>query len=264
MKIPLLCHWNGDGDIANAFLEYYSEWVSEFHLILHGAAETNRTILELSRNFPVTIHSEYEGPFDDVEKRLRLNKLAQMFLGEWLLLVDSDEFVELPYSTIDETVSRLEEYSCTYLAAPLLQRFRADCSLNSPNVVVDIANEFPMCSERLYELMGSSGSLVKFPLFKCSAASTIFYGNHAPPNELSSSVGDQISGVTHHFKWRRSVLSRIIARIDERWPFAATEAVPYLRYLETNDLKLPATGSFRYSRLGLFERNLLRRVPNPD
>lgn len=209
MKIPLLCHWNGDGDIAAAFLQHYTDWVSEFHLILHGAEAENRVILELSRIFPVVIHSAYAGPFDDAEKMRRLNSLAHEFLGEWLLLVDSDEFVELPYGSMEETISSLEEFGCTYMAAPMLQRFKADCSLNSPDIVVGVSDEFPMCSEHLYKFLGGTACTSKFPLFMCTSASMIDIGNHLPQNQLGSR-DSQISGVTHHFKWRRSVLAKIL------------------------------------------------------
>jgi hypothetical protein len=259
MKIPLLCHWNGDGDIAAAFLQYYTKWVSQFYFIIHGTEEENRTILDLSKDFPVIIHSSYTDRFDEAEKTRRLNELAQKFSGEWLLLVDSDEFVELPYDSLEETVSSLEDLSSVCMAAPMLQRFRADRSLNSPEVVINISDEFPMCSEQLYELMGGAPTTSKFPLFRCTPTSVIGFGNHFPQKRLNSQ-DNEISGVTHHFKWRRSVISRINDRIEEGWPWSAVEAIPYLRYLEANNFKLPATGSFQYSRCELFERKLLRRA----
>ena|ERR1043166_1406370 len=257
MKVPLLCQWSGDGDIAAAFLRHYIRWVSEFHLILHGSEEANQVIVDLRRSFPIVIHDRYEGRFDDEEKKRRLNDLAAKFREQWLLVVDSDEFLELPYDTMDDAICNLEQFGFTYMAAPMLQRFRADCSLDSPEIVNEISDEFPMCSERLYELMGNvTGLTTKFPLFRCTAASTIGIGHHLPPNQVCPD--NQISGVSHHFKWRSSAISRIAARIEEKWPWAETESVFYLRYLEENGMKLPANGAFRYSREELFKRELLK------
>src|SRR5690242_508639 len=104
MKVNLLSHWRGDGDIARAFFEYYSDSVEEFHLIVHGPIDENREVLALRTEFPIAFHGRYDGPFDDSEKARRLNQLLPIFKGKWVLLVDSDEFVELPFSSISETI----------------------------------------------------------------------------------------------------------------------------------------------------------------
>jgi hypothetical protein len=257
MKIPLVCHWRGDGDIAAAFLHYYSSQVSRFHLILHGPADENREIVALRSRFPIVVHDSYDGPFDDSEKARRLNALLLAFRGEWVLLADSDEFVEFPHSSVGETINALERSRLTCLAAPLLQRLRLDGSLNSPEVIRDPFAEFPLCSERLYELMGSTGAIRKYPLFKCGLETVVTIGNHEPPNGIYSSCG-AFSGVTHHFKWKRSAINRISYTVDIGWPWAPSESIPYLNYLHTHGA-LPLNGSFVYSREALFKRRLLKR-----
>jgi hypothetical protein len=259
MRIPLLCHWSGDGDIAHAFLDYYSPSVSGFHLILHRSPEINRAILDLADNYPIVIHTTYDGPFDDAEKQRRLNELLPEFLGQWMLLVDSDEFLELPYDSLEETVLKLERTGSTCMAAPLLQRLRADGSLDSPDVIFNLQKEFPLCSEGLYELMGGTGYLPKFPLLRCDSKTGISIGNHNPANGPNS-VNDRIRGVSHHFKWRRPVVRKISDRIEEEWAWASTESAQYLRYLESCQFKLPLTDVFVYSREELFRRGFLRRA----
>jgi Glycosyl transferase family 2 len=256
MKIPLICHWSGDGDIARSFLDYYQQWASAFHLILHRSTEANRTILSLVEDYPIIIHASYGGPFDDSEKQRRLNQLLQEFLEQWIILVDSDELLELPCESLEQTLRLLENVGSSCMAAPLLQRLRVDGSLDSPEIVTDMQKEFPLCSERLYEFMGGTGWLPKFPLFRCEAHSSIAIGNHNPANG-SSSTSNEIRGVTHHFKWRRSVVRRISDRIAEEWNWASTESSQYLKYLESHDFKLPTEEAFLYSRDELFRRQLL-------
>jgi hypothetical protein len=258
MKIPLVCHWRGDGDIAEAFLQYYSSQVSEFHLILHGAEHENRRILDLRSRFPIIIHDSYDGPFDDGEKARRINALLCTITGEWLLLVDSDEFIEFPHSSLEETIGALERSRLSCLAAPMLQRLRSDGSLYSPEIVRDPFTEFPLCSQRLYVLMGSAGMISKYPLFKNGPGTVISIGNHGPPNGTDSTC-DAFIGVTHHFKWRRSAIERISRTIEMGWQWAQSESVPYLKYLGTHGFVLPLDDSFVYTRRALYERGLLKR-----
>jgi hypothetical protein len=258
VKIPLVCHWRGDGDIAEAFLEYYSSQVSGFHLILHGPEDENRGILALRSRFPIVVHDSYDGPFDDGEKARRLNALLATFMGEWILLADSDEFVELPHSFVGETIDALERSRLSCLSAPMLQRLRRDGSLNSPEIVQDPFAEFPLCSERLYALMGGTGSIGKYPLFRCGPETVVSIGNHGPPNGTDS-VCDAFIGVTHHFKWKRSAINRISYTIEIGWQWAQSESVPYLKYLGTHGFVLPLDDSFVYSREALYKRRLLKR-----
>jgi hypothetical protein len=139
--------------------------------------------LALRSRFPIVVHDSYDGPFDDGEKARRLNALIPKFMGEWLLLVDSDEFVELPHSSVGETIDALERSRLSCLAAPMLQRLRSDGSLKTPEIVRDPFAEFPLCSERLYALMGSTASIGKYPLFRVRPETVIAIGNHGPPNE---------------------------------------------------------------------------------
>lgn len=258
MRVPLICHWRGDNDIAGAFLEYYSGWVSEFHIILHGPRDDSAALLDLQSRFPITIRDWYDSPYDEYEKERRLNQLIMDFVGQWVLVVDSDELIELPYRSVKSTIEELERAGATSLTAPMLQRLRMDGSLNSPEVIQDAFAEFPLCSEQLYTILGSTGVTAKFPLFRCGPRTAIGIGNHVPPNKIKA-LSDGFRGVTHHFKWKRTAVRRITNMIDVDWPWAKTESIPYLRYLNAHGQSLPLDGAFVYSRKELFRRGLLRR-----
>jgi hypothetical protein len=262
MRIPLICHWRGDNDIAMAFLQYYAGWVSEFHIILHGSREESTALLDLQSQFPITIRDWYDDPYDEYEKARRLNQLIVQFAGQWVIVVDSDELVELPYWSVKSTIQALERAGVTSLAAPMLQRLRMDGSLDSPEVIRNAFAEFPLCSDQLYTLLGSTGVTGKFPLFRCGPKTETGIGNHMPPNGPKS-VSDAFRGVTHHFKWKRTAVRRITNMIDVDWPWAKTESIPYLRYLDAHGQTLPLDGAFVYSRRELFRRGLLRR-PTPQ
>lgn len=257
-SIPLICHWRGDEDIADAFFRYYSKYCAAFYIILHGPRQDSLALLSASEKYRIIVCDHYDEQFNEEEKVRRINCLIPQFSGQWVLVVDSDEFVEFPYSSIRSTILALEREGVSCMAAPLLQRIRLDGSIKTDGVIHDPFKEFPLCSEKLYRLMGSNGNLNKFPLFKCIAGTKVSYGNHRSPNGTRS-ANSIIKGVTHHFKWKSSVVNRIRYMIEIEWPWAESEAIPYLRYLERNNYTLPLRSSFKYSRRRLFHRGLLSR-----
>lgn len=256
MKIPLFCHWRADNDIACAFVEYYMRFCSEIHIILHGPPQESAGLIGLARHYPLKLRYHYQRPFDETVKTAILEKFISEFADRWVFIVDSDEFVELPHSSIAHTIASLEEAGATSLSAPMLQRLRIDFTLDSADPVSDPFVEFPFCSPNLYALMGSTGSTGKFPLIKASKATKLQLGNHFPPNGPSS-AHSRMRGVTHHFKWRRGAVKKISRMIEIKWPWAKTEAQPYLDYLKAHNGLLPQEGSFPYSREELFRRGYL-------
>ena len=257
MKIAVVSHINGDGDLLEAWFKYYIRLgISSFHLIVHGSREQNATLHELKQRYPVTIEDSYEGAFDSREKGARLNSLLARMRGRWILLADSDEFVEIPYSTMSMTVRMLQLVGKNALFAPMLQHFCLDGSLDTPSVIEDPFRTMPRCSVDLYQQMGVQASISKFPLFYCGNDTAIQEGgNHNCPigNKPSS-----LQGVTHHFKFRSAVASRLSARAQSSHPWRH-ESVGFQSYLESTGGWLPTDGSFLYSRVELFRRKLLRR-----
>ena len=74
-----------------------------------------------------------------------------------MLLVDSDEFLELPLASLEATIEALEHARADALAAPMVQRIRRDGSLDSPSVIADPFGEFPLCAPDLYRDHGGAG-----------------------------------------------------------------------------------------------------------
>lgn len=259
MSLPLVSHVNRDDDLIEAWLRHYlGQGVTSFHLILHGGPDENRTVLALRDRYPIEIVDQYTGAFDVFEKRERLTRALARLRGGWVVLVDSDEFVEWPYRDIARTRRMLEWLRADALSAPMLQRF-------SPDGAVDVATAacpfaaYEWCSTDLYAQLGQPQAVIdKYPLFLLTRRTALRSGgNHYPPNGFGSRVAPML-GVTHHFKWRASVRTRLDERAHSAHPYRG-ESVQYLSYLEQTGWRLPVAGAFRYSRRELFRRGLLAR-----
>ena len=258
----LVSHINADGDILQAWLDHYVRLgVTRFHVVLHGSEEENAAMLALRDLYPIEVHEMYGGPFLGGEKKRRLDRVLAGLTGQWLLLVDSDEFLELPVGSMAEAIRLLERTGTDALAAPMVQRLRADGSLESPDLVSDPFREFPLCSWNLYSHMSVKAPLSKFPLFYCRSGTEMMEsGNHYPPLGTVA-VPDILRGVSHHFKWRRVVLERLRRRahINDR---TGEDSAGFLGYLERNGRRLPIQDAFPGTRDELERRRLLRR-PRP-
>jgi hypothetical protein len=258
MKLGLVSQVNGDGDLLEAWIKYYCRLgISSFHLIVHGPQEENRRLYALKDRYPVIIEDTYEGPFDSEEKKRRLNTLLARLRGRWLVLADSDEFVEFPYRKILNTIRVLKLGGKDALFAPMVQHLTFDGSLDTPEIIENPFRTFPLCSVDLYQKMGVQASINKYPLFYCNDGTMLQEGgNHnCPNNDLARSL----QGATHHFKFRRSVGQRLDSRIHSSHPWRH-ESVQFQNFLASNAGRLPTDGAFAYSRAELFRRGLLRRA----
>ena len=272
MSLRLFSQVNGDSDLIEAWLNYYLRLgVNRFHLIVHGPRAENEKLLAIKDSYPITIEDTYDGPFPApldparptyTEKKKRLDALLARHTEQWVMLVDSDEFVEFPYEDIPATIHQLELANSNLMAAPLLQRLTADGSLETPLRIDDPFEVFPLCSLDLYRRMGIRAEIFKYPLFYCgSRTELVEEGNHYPPLGFESRDGG-ILGVTHHFKFRRTFSGRLDKRIGS--PHAwRDEALGYRGYLNSHDGHVPLEGTFPYSREELFKRRLLRQLPAP-
>jgi hypothetical protein len=258
MELRLVSHINGDGDLLEAWFKYYRRLgISSFHLIVHGPQEENERLYALKGSHPVTFEEIYEGPFHSEEKKRRLNSLLAEMRGQWLVVVDSDEFVEFPYSTISTTIRMLRLVARNALFAPMVQHLTPDGSLDTPEVVEDPFRTFPLCSVDLYQKMGApAASIDKYPLFYCTDRTMLQDGgNHRCPNGNSAS---SLQGVTHHFKFRKSVFQRLDKRIHSAHPWRH-ESAQFQKFLQSNANRLPTEGAFAYTRGALFRHGLLRK-----
>ena len=90
---------SGDGEIIPAWLDYYSTLgVVAFQLIVHGSRHENAALYRAMHSYPIVVIDEYEGQFQCEEQAERLNRALDRRRGRWVIVVNSDEFVEFPYS----------------------------------------------------------------------------------------------------------------------------------------------------------------------
>ena len=260
MGLRLLSHVNADSDLIEAWLKYYLRLgIDRFHLVVHGTPEDNHRLLAIKDSYPITIEDTYGGPFLGEEKKSRLDAVLARNTGQWIMLVDSDEFVEFPYRDIAETVRKLRSTGANLMAAPMLQRLTADGSLETPPVIDDPFKTFPLCSVDLYQHMGVVAGSLKFPLFFCATGTEMEEeGNHNPPRGFERRTTAML-GVTHHFKFRRTVSQRLDKRINSEYLWRH-ESVQFREYLASHSGRLPLEGAFIYSRQELLRRRLLRKV----
>ena len=127
MNFRLISHVNRDDDLIEAWLQHYLKLgVASFHLICHGGHEQNDALFEIAHQYPVQILDSYSGVFDPYEKRDRLAWGLATLRDGWIVLVDSDEFLELPYRSLATTVNVMRWLGADSLQAPMLQRFAWD------------------------------------------------------------------------------------------------------------------------------------------
>ena len=94
MTLRLVSHVNRDSDLIEAWLKYYLELgVERFHLVVHGGPAENDRLLAIRDSYPIEIEDSYCGSFHIEEKRKRLDAVLARHTGQWIVLVDSDEFV---------------------------------------------------------------------------------------------------------------------------------------------------------------------------
>ena len=260
MTLKLISHVNADSDIIEAWVKHYLRiGVDEFRLIVHGPPEENQRLLQIKDLYPIVIEDTYLGPFDSDQKKQRLDSLLSRNPNQWIVLVDSDEFVEFPYEDVPTTITWLESVRANVMHAPMLQRLKADGTLASPETIDEPFAFFPLCSTDLYENMGSNACIRKCPLFYCASETRLLEeGNHSPPQGAEVRTSAAL-GVTHHFKFRRTVSERLHRRINSDYTFRH-ESIEFQDYLGRHAHRLPLEGAFTYSRQELFRRGLLRRV----
>jgi len=260
MNLKLVSHVNADSDLIEAWLKYYLQLgVERFHLVVHGSPEENSKLFAIKDSYPITIEETYGGPFLGEHKKKHLDAVLARNTEQWLVLVDSDEFVEFPYQNIPKTIQKLNFEQATVMIAPMLQRIKGDGALETPPVIDDPFEVFPLCSGDLYQRMGVDACTSKYPLFFCGRTTQLEEeGNHNPPRGSERRTSAML-GVTHHFKFRRTVSQRLDKRINSAYLWRH-ESVKFREYLDSHSNRLPVEGAFPYSREELFRRGLLRKL----
>jgi len=261
--IRLLSHIAGDDDIVEAWCKYYLDLgITSIHVIAHGRWRSNPRLYALRDSLPIYIEDEYEGEFGIEEKCRRMNALLARFMGQWVVVADSDEFVEFPLRRPSFTIRWLEWRGATALAAPMVQRLREDGSLWGAATIRDPFSAFPLCMTDLYKRLGAPAAAIrKYPLLFVDGRTRLDGGNHLPPN-VGGRVLDWTRGVTHHFKWRSYVVDRLRRRASSQHTWRH-ESAAYLEYLRTHHWRLPTDGAFTGSRGELIKRGLIVTPTSP-
>ncbi len=251
-----------DLDILPHFLAHYRALgVTDLHLILHGSRGQRQTLRAAAAGQAVTIEGEYDTVFQEQDKCQRLTTAVQRYPGEWVLLADADEFLELPYASLERTVQALEVLRLRSLCAVMLQRLAADGTLPplGPPGSDSPPRRYPLASLLLNERLAPERQpwLTKYPLFRVDPDTAIQAGHHlAPHPDASHAV--PLQAVAHHFKWRQAFFASL-GRRSELAHANAPEVRGYGAALQRLGRRLPLAGSFRPERRELLARGLLRR-----
>jgi len=256
----LFCHIDQeDADILPHFMRHYvSLDVGSFHFVVHGSDGLAERVRDCQRGAAVVVESFHDGAFEETEKCALLTEAVRRYRGEWVLVADADEFLELPFRDLSATVRALNACGQTALPASLLDRIAGDGELSPVAVDDRIEDVFPYGSELLAGRMGAKHPprRTKFPLFLVGEATNVKPGHHTPPNDVSPFHVD-CRAVVHHFKWRAASRTHLDRRTNAGGN--TEERAAYRDWLERHDSRLPTEGAFRATRQALFDRGLLRR-----
>lgn len=252
--ITLVGH--ADSDILPSFLDHYRKLgVGKFIIALHGDWDPQHRE-ELDRDVDISLWDHVGGEYSE---RLRLSVLNAMALdlkGEWIIHADADEFLELPYKSIERTIAALDVLGIDCLPALLVQRIAADGSLPEIHGRQPLQQQFPHYSLTLCEDLGVELPIwkAKFPLMKVTEDCRIRLGNHLPPTGMPAEHAP-IRGLVHHFKWRKTLhLALSLPRGEDANPH---EMQAYAAWIRDRDARLPTSGRRRYDRNDLIQNGLL-------
>jgi len=257
-RIPRLLAFVGhnDADILPFFLAHYRKLgVSRFLLALHGPWP--EAVLDgLTSNKDVAIWDLLGGIYDDAHRRSILNLMAEGEYGRWVLVVDVDEFLELPLQTLPRMIDALELMGEAAMPAFLLQRVTVDGSLPPLDPILPIESQFPHGYFGLCEAMQTERPVwkTKYPLAKVTSDFKIDRGNHWP-SVKGAQAHLPIRGVVHHYKWRAALKSALDLT---RGPSSnRDEMASYRHWLNTHGDRLPVAKARLVSRDDLFARGLM-------
>jgi glycosyltransferase involved in cell wall biosynthesis len=255
-----------DRDILPHWLAHYRALgVSDINLILHGGWPQRRMLAWLCRRYDVKIASEYGGQYATSKTQASLAELVHKFFGDWVLLADADEFVELPFGSLAATLRAMQAFGLSSLPSILIQRVSADGSLSAVDASTDLLSTFPCGHTLLVERMRGNIAPIwksKYPLFFVHEGTAIRRGNHLSPDGGVSGFG--LRAVTHHYKWRARLLSSAQSRANNHQAGNRHEMAVAAQWLAKHEGRLPVEGCFAVTRAELFRRGLLRRPTRSD
>ena len=215
-----------------------------FWFVVQGAPEDNTALAALVPQYSmVRIFDSETGEYSS-ENRLRgCRRLVQHLRGRWLMLVDSDEFVEFPpqCASMEAMARALTDANADCLYAPMLQRVAEGGALIGLDPGQELHTAYPLGVPGLYAQMGvPRAKTYKHPFF-LNRDDVEYVKTHDPPQ--GSTVTGQFLGVTHHYKWRRAARARISERANSAHTWAG-ESQQIVDFLAAHDWRLPMEGAF--------------------
>ncbi len=245
-----------DQDILPHFLAHYRNLgVHAFFLVLHGNFR-GETLRRLESSGDVEIKSRETAPYSEKFRREILTKVVAELRNRWVLLVDADEFIELPGRTLDQTIAAMDGFGMDALPAYMIQRVAAGGELADLTPKDDIQRLYSHYNFNLCEQLGSPRPpwKTKFPLAKITEAFLCARGNHWPQNgKLHAHV--PFRAILSHFKWRSALRDALKATRGEE--SAQFEMDAYRNHLEQSNWVLPTSGAREFSRDALLQDGLL-------
>ncbi|MGH6922435.1 MAG: glycosyltransferase, partial [Propylenella sp.] len=244
-----------DADILPHFLEHYrSLGIGELNVFLHGTW-TGANLAPL-RSADVVIAGVLPAGADVDVTSSALDAYTRRFEDEWVVIVEPDEFLELPYETLEQTVAALQSLGADELPATVLQRAAPDGRLAALSGEARPSEVFPCYDFRLAERMDGPEPIrkTKYPLVRVATGLRL-PGNAHLPHTGRASAYHPIRGVLHHYHWRDRLSGAVgqgQLRIADQYEHDA-----YRRWLEAHDFCVPAEGLRRYSRKALFHEGHL-------
>jgi hypothetical protein len=196
-RITVLCRWKGSQPVGSAFFSYYVKIASNFHIVACGSREQCATLSALKGRYPILSVSHMEGASASQVAEYFNTKILRSCVGRWVYLVESDEYVELPFLSGMETICELESSGAACLPAVVLRYAAPTTWVEEP-----VLETGAQCPE------------VKFPLFYVTTATLL--GTHGVlPHELRR-VETALQGVIH---W--------VPASDQGIQTVSTEASPF-------------------------------------
>lgn len=251
--VVAVCYINGDGDLLPEWFDYYQRLgVTEFLFWVHGPQSENEVLHDLLPNYPARILGTHMGYFSSQSQFVGTRACVDVAPERWVLIVDSDEWVELPCLSLAQTVEAmvgtwLNRIGGTALSAPFAQRIREDGLLVGHDPALGtVHEEYPMWAQRLREQFLQHWRVDKHPLFfNGEEAQFVDPGHHTAP---IGSIVSELKGTTHHFRWRRQLLERMKRATEGPYQWRALASKKILEYLDKHGGRLSLDGAIRYSR----------------
>lgn len=266
--ITVVTYIRGDADMLDDWFKWYKDLgVDRFHFWTHGAPRENEYLEDVAKDWGAKIIGRHGDTFYEPlsAKGAGIGIMLDTLHGDWVVLADSDELLELPVDGgFPEMIRFLTEGHAGTFSAPQMERIaRGGFAAAERDEEVSLHANYPLCAPGLRTYIGKWNGVRKF---RWEVDKYIFWrhkpeiklrgtGYHkAPTNVLPHK---RARGVTHHFMWREGSVSKFENAVQRGHNARRGRYSVFLRYLKAHDGILPLTNVFEYSREALIKGRFL-------